>query len=240
MMAATDRVVLDPLPFQLELASLKQTLHVRPGGQAEQELHRLVDIAQSIAQPKAIYKLAFIDAKEDQAVLLDGIRFTSRVLRVNLDTAQRVFAYVATSGRELEAWADAQEDSLARFWADSINQAVLGAALKSFREHLTAQFAVNQLSGMNPGSLADWPLREQRPLFSLLGDVQAAIGVSLTPSLLMTPTKSVSGILFPSEETFASCQLCPREACPNRRAAYDPALFGRKYAKAGNQKREAG
>jgi Vitamin B12 dependent methionine synthase, activation domain len=229
MITATDRVVLDPLPFQLEFTSLQQALHIRPGSEAEQDLRRLVDIAESIARPKAIYKLAFIDTKEDQAVVLDGIRFTSRVLRVNLDTAQRVFAYVATSGLELEAWADAQEDFLARFWADSINQAVLGAALKSFREFLTAQFAVSQLSAMNPGSLADWPLREQRPLFSLLGDVQAAIGVSLTPSLLMTPTKSVSGILFPSEETFASCQLCPREACPNRRAAYDPMLFEKRY-----------
>jgi len=229
MTAATDRVVLDPLPFQVDFTALQQSLHIRQGSEAEADLHRMTDVAQSIARPKAIYKLAFIDAKEDQAVLLDGIRFTSRVLRVNLDTAQRVFAYVATSGRELEAWADAQGDSLARFWADSINQAVLGAALKSFREHLTAQFAVSQLSAMNPGSLADWPLREQRPLFGLLGDVRAAIGVTLTPSLLMTPTKSVSGILFPSEETFASCQLCPRETCPNRRAAYDAALFGRKY-----------
>jgi hypothetical protein len=230
MIIATERVILDPLAFQVELETLQQALHVRPDSEAEADLHHMVEAAQSLARPKAIYKLAFIDAKEDQAVVLDGIRFTSRVLRVNLDTAQRVFAYVATSGRELETWADAQKDSLARFWADSINQAVLGAALKSFREYLTAQFAVSQLSAMNPGSLADWPLREQRPLFGLLGDVHAAIGVTLTPSLLMTPTKSVSGILFPSEETFASCQLCPREACPNRRAAYDPALFGRKYA----------
>jgi hypothetical protein len=229
MMIATERVILDPLAFQVELTTLQQALHVRPDSEAEADLHRMVEAAQSLARPKAVYKLAFIDAKEDQAVVLDGIRFTSRVLRVNLDTAQRVFAYVATSGRELETWADAQEDFLARFWADAINQAVLGAALKSFREYLTAQFAVSQLSAMNPGSLADWPLREQRPLFGLLGDVQAAIGVTLTPSLLMTPTKSVSGILFPSEETFASCQLCPREACPNRRAAYDPELFAKRY-----------
>jgi hypothetical protein len=39
----------------------------------------------------------------------------------------------------------------------------------------------------------------------------------------------VSGILFPTEETFASCQLCPREDCPNRRAPYDAELFERKY-----------
>ena len=56
MTAATDRVVLDPLPFQLELATLELALHIRPGSEAEQELRRLVDIAQSIARPKAFYK----------------------------------------------------------------------------------------------------------------------------------------------------------------------------------------
>ena len=45
---------------------------------------------------------------------------------------------------------------------------------------------------MNPGSLADWPMREQRPLFGLLGDTDAAIGVELMESYLMRPTKSVS------------------------------------------------
>ena len=103
--------------------------------------------------------------------------------------------------------------------------------LGGLRAHLSERFAVPQLMVMNPGSLADWPLREQRALFRLLGDVEAAVGVTLTPSLLMTPTKSVSGIFFPSEETFASCQLCPREACPNRRAPYDPELFAKKYAR---------
>jgi hypothetical protein len=88
---------------------------------------------------------------------------------------------------------------------------------------------VATLSTMNPGSLADWPLAQQRVLFALLGNTEAAIGVSLTPSLLMTPTKSVSGIAFPTEGSFASCQLCPRKACPNRRAPYDPGLKERKY-----------
>ncbi len=225
-----DSVILDPLPFHVELAPLRQALRIREGSSAEQDLARLVDAAVAVARPRAIYRLAFIDAREDEAVVLEGIRFTSRVLRVNLDAINRVFAYVGTSGRELEAWANAPSDLLARFWADAINQAVLKAALMGFRQHVAEQFAVSQLSAMNPGSLADWPLREQRPLFALLGDVQGAIGVELTPSLLMTPTKSSSGILFPSEETFASCQLCPREACPNRRAVYDPGLFKRKYA----------
>ncbi len=46
----------------------------------------------------------------------------------------------------------------------------------------------------------------------------------------MLPTKSVSGILFPTEHDFASCQLCQRGDCPNRRARYDPELLEARYA----------
>jgi hypothetical protein len=40
----------------------------------------------------------------------------------------------------------------------------------------------------------------------------------------MLPTKSVSGIFFPTETSYENCQLCPRENCPNRRAEYNKAL----------------
>jgi hypothetical protein len=74
---------------------------------------------------------------------------------------------------------------------------------------------------MSPGSLKDWDLNGQRPLFSVLGDVKGSVGVYLTESLLMIPAKSLSGIFFPTEIPFYSCQLCPRENCPSRRAKYN-------------------
>ena len=86
-----------------------------------------------------------------------------------------------------------------------------------------------KLSRMNPGSLPDWPLSEQKPLFAVLGEGPAKIGVQLKDSFLMVPVKTVSGIFFPAEEKFESCQLCPREKCPGRRAPYDPELYDRKY-----------
>jgi hypothetical protein len=82
---------------------------------------------------------------------------------------------------------------------------------------------------MNPGSLTDWPLDEQRQLFDLLGDTQELAGVCLTESLLMLPTKSVSGILFETESRFESCQLCPRVRCRARGAPYEPGLMESKY-----------
>jgi hypothetical protein len=80
---------------------------------------------------------------------------------------------------------------------------------------------------MSPGSLKDWPITEQKILFSSLGDVESAVGVRLTGSFLMIPRKSVSGIYFPTEIPFLSCQLCPREKCPSRQAAYDRKLVAK-------------
>ncbi len=80
---------------------------------------------------------------------------------------------------------------------------------------------------MDPGSGdADlWPIEQQKELFSVLGDVEARIGVRLTDSMLMVPTMSVSGIVFPTEAEFASCQVCHREGCPRRTAPFDEAVW---------------
>ena len=61
----------------------------------------------------------------------------------------------------------------------------------------------------------------QKELFEILGGpefVRDAIGVTYSDSWLMTPTKSMSGILFESETVYENCQHCPLERCPNRRA----------------------
>jgi hypothetical protein len=226
-----ETIIIDPLTFALDVPALGAKLRIRADRMPE--LTDLAAEATAIARPKALYKLAFIEAKGEDTVTAAGFTFTSRVLRVNLDKLHRFFAFVGTAGRELEAWADSKQDMLTHFYADAINEAVLHAAMMNFISQLTAQYQLAATAAMNPGSLTDWPLREQRVLFALLGDVRSAVGVELTDSLLMVPRKSVSGILFVAEETFASCQLCPRHDCPNRRAPYDAGLFERKYAETG-------
>lgn len=225
-----DSVVLNHLPYTLDIPRLLSSLRVREGSGRETEVRKLIAEAEAIAMPRAVYRLAFIDDRGSDFIVADGRKFESRILRVNLDGLHRVFAYVCTSGQELATWVQGQQDMLAQFYADMISEMILYGAMASLIQHLTEVYALGQTSVMNPGSLADWPLEQQSPLFDLLGDVQAAIGVELTPSMLMLPRKSASGILFPSAETFASCQMCPRSDCPNRRAAYDAGLFDRKYA----------
>jgi hypothetical protein len=194
------------------------------------ELRQLVAEAEPIGRPKALYGVARVESKAERSVVIDGIELVSRVLRVNLEPVHRVFPFVATCGTELEDWSKSVGDRiLHRFWADAIKEAALRTAVAVMREHMAAHCHPGKLAHMSPGSLADWPLRQQRPLFALLGDPQQAIGVRLTDSLLMVPIKSVSGIVFPTEVTFESCQLCPMRRCPNRRAPYDSDLYQQRY-----------
>ena len=224
-----DQIVLDNISFQPKLDSLMKALHIKEGSSFAAKLEDIAADAQAIAKPKAVYKIAFIESKGDDHVVVDGITLTSRVLRVNLEQVHRVFPYVATCGTEMDEWSSSIDDMLQIYWADTIKEMALRSAMQALSEHLQDRFRPGRMSRMSPGSLADWPLQEQRKLFALLGNPKDAIGVELTESLIMVPLKSVSGICFPTESGFASCQLCPREDCPGRRAPYDATLYDRKY-----------
>ena len=225
-----DFTLLDNIPFTPDLPALKQELHIRPGSATEKDLETLVEQGSSLARPKAFYKPVYIDSRNGDTLILGGIPFTSRVLSVNLANVHRVFACVFTCGREIDDWAEALDDMLARFWADRLMIHALMAAHQAMEAHLAQHYHPGSISSMNPGSLEDWPLTQQKALFSLLGDTRALLGVELTDSYLMVPKKSVSGIIFPTEVGFQSCMLCPREGCPGRRAPYQPELAHDKYA----------
>jgi hypothetical protein len=224
-------LILDKIPFQIDIEQLWKSLRIKEGSEYVGKLQRLVNEAQAIGKPKAFYKAAFIETKMDDQVVINGTVFTSRVLRVNLDKVYRVFPFVATCGVELEAWSSSIEDMLQKYWVDVIKEMALRKAIKHLQEHLIQHYSLVKMSRMNPGSLPDWPLQEQQPLFAILGKGTESIGIQLTDHCLMIPVKSVSGIWFPAEVSFENCRLCPREKCPGRRAPYDQGLFDRKYRK---------
>jgi hypothetical protein len=228
--ASTEPVVIDDIHFDPDRDRLMRKLRIKEGTSYVGQLNSLIDEARAIARPRAMYRMAYIDERHEDDVVIDGITFESRVLRINLEDAHRVFAYVATCGTELQEWMSAQDDMLVQYYADVISEQALRAAQAVLEERLIQGHGLGRTSTMSPGSLAEWSIRQQRPLFELLGDPEETIGVRLTDSMLMVPSKSISGVRFPVETTFESCQLCPRERCPSRRAPYDPNLYQERFA----------
>jgi hypothetical protein len=224
-----EAVILDQVPFRVDVEDLKKKLCVREGTEMVGTLEGMVREAEKIARPKVCYRVAYVDSKGEDHFIIEGIQFTSRVMRINLDKVFRTFPYVATCGLEMEEWSKSVDGIVEQYWAEEIKIRAVRGTIRYLQEYLTDRYQPGQLSRMNPGSLPDWPLSEQGPLFDLLGSGPAAIGVKLKESFLMTPIKSVSGIWFPTEDKFENCQLCERQNCPGRRAPYEPGLMERKY-----------
>ncbi|MEN6446204.1 MAG: vitamin B12 dependent methionine synthase [Syntrophaceae bacterium] len=224
-----NRIILDDIPFEVDEPGLAGLLKIRPGSRSADEFSGILREARSVARPKAAFVVSSVDKLSGEAVAIGGVTFTSRVLRVNLEHATISYPFVATCGQEIEEWSQQLNGMLHSFWADSIKLMALGCALGHFEAYLKEKTGIHGFSSMNPGSLPDWPIQEQAPLFEILGDAAAAIGVRLTGSMVIMPLKSVSGIQFISGDGFVNCSLCPREGCKGRRAPYDASLYGARY-----------
>jgi len=212
--------ILNHIPVRLPLGEIRRQLHLDKDKRWE-EVQTLIEAAKPLIAPKAAYKVSYINQKLEHAVDIDGTRFTSRVLRKNLEEVERVFPYVITIGDKLKEKGSESKDLIKEYYFDVIGNIALSATRKFVEKQLQSRYGLDGMSSMSPGSLSDWPIEEQKPLFSLFGEEATPVGVKLTQHLLMLPAKSISGIYFPTEVSFFSCQLCPRDKCPGRKAAYD-------------------
>jgi hypothetical protein len=220
-------VLLQDIPFSLDAEPLMKELRIRPETDNAKAFAELLDRVADVGRPKALYEVSTIDARADDSVVLDGVRLTSRALRRNLDQVERVFPYVTTCGTEADSLTTPDDDMVQSLWLWTIKEALLRVARDHIHDHLTTRYRMTHVAAMHPGSGdADvWPIEQQVELFSILGDVEALIGVKLTDSMLMIPTMSVSGVIFPTETEFETCQVCHREDCPRRKAPFDEAVW---------------
>ena len=219
--------ILDAIPVVLEREEAAQRLGLPSQGPRGELLDGALTRARELIQPRACFRTSYVYEKGEDTVKVGSVTFKSRILRVNLEKADKVFPYVITLGDGLDRAGEAAADMLQKYYLDQLGNLALGQAQEYLLTHLREKYGLGKVSRMNPGSLTDWPLEEQQQLFALLGpeEVRDSLGVSLTSSFLMRPMKSVSGIVFPTEKTFKSCQLCPREDCPGRQAPYNEKLL---------------
>jgi hypothetical protein len=220
------------IPFTLDAAELAQKMKIR--GSLFEEFEGLVAQAAAVACPKVLWREAYVETLSDGTATIDGVLFQSDVLRHNLTGIGRVFAYVATCGREVDGLLAGKNDFVLSAWLHFIKLELLTFCLPALRGVIRQQFGMERLSAMNPGSGDEdvWTIDQQVGLFSLFGDVEAQVGVRLTESYLMVPDVSVSGILFAADRAYQNCQLCRREHCPNRSAPFDAVLWAEVQAKA--------
>lgn len=228
---ATDKndapVVIDDIPFDIDPAAAMKRAGIPAGTPDEQRFGSVMNKFAMVARPRALYRVCYIEGRGEDRVAIGGAVFRSRALRRNLEGINRVFPYVVTCGAEADAFATDGGDILDEFRLDALRELLLKSAAAGLKTLLESRYGLAGSSSMSPGSgdVSLWPIEQQRDLFALLGDVEGLVGVRLTESCLMLPTKSLSGIRFPTAVDFESCRLCRREVCRDRKAPFDADLW---------------
>jgi len=221
---------LNPIPFQINTEKLFKLLCIKKADDpCADRILELAGMAQEIARPKALYRLCRFEKQTADAVNVENVTLSSRVLRVNLEPVHRVFVGLSTCGSEILQLMNVATDMLERYWVDVMMEMALRAADQALDAHIQLTYQPGPLSSMCPGSIEDWPITEQKPLFDIIGNQAREIGVTLSGSMLMEPIKSLSRVIFPSESRFQSCQLCPMDRCTSRKVPYDPEQMATRY-----------
>jgi len=219
-------LMLESTPLPKVLAdSIKERWYI---DEEDDSVDELFEKAASISNACVFLRPAQVESVTEDCVVLGSQTFISSLVAQKLHTPEMtVVGYVATCGRTLyEARKDYEDDVfLAAVWEDIcasylhlVHDMLLDYLPKNY---FPAKDGKKMFASINPGSLQSWPIRAQKDLFAFLGEEGVNLtGVELTDSMLMLPTKSNSGIFFPTDQPYENCMHCPKINCPGRRAPY--------------------
>ncbi len=193
-----EKKVITEIPFVIDLEVLNEKMKLRNNKRMLETLEDLIKQAEAVAKPKGIYIEALIEECEEDYIVIGGTKFNSKNLAENVKGVNKVFPYVITSGVEVEELTKEIDDLLDQFLFDGIKTEILLCATNFISQEIKSKYGYKEITYEIPGSLEGWDMIEQRELFALFGDVEGSIGVKLSDSNLMYPSKSVSGIYFGS------------------------------------------
>lgn len=219
--------ILQEFDFSVPIGTLAAKCRAEDGTEEYDRLVELLASATAVGRPKALVVAAAVEDVDARTVRVGGVEIVSPFVREKLLQSPVAHAYLLTCGREVDEWSKTLTDFVDAFYVDELKKLWLGCADRAVREEVRGRLPPGaRLASLNPGSLPHWPTEGQRELFGILGDTEGAVGVRLTESCLMLPSKSVSGLLFSDRSGHVNCAMCPRKDCPNRRATDDLGRLG--------------
>lgn len=187
------------------------------------EIERQLQLGQPLLRPKAMYSLYRVEARRARELTLGTVTIQGKIAEF-LAPADHIVVFAATVGVEItqrSSAASSAGDSVASWVFDALGSCAAEAAANALSLHLRRRFPLDGAVSerFSPG-YCGMQLSQQAALFKLID--ATAIGVSLQDTMLMQPTKSVSGLLgISAAGAFAKgnspCERCNDVNCPMRR-----------------------
>lgn len=191
-----------------------------PDENIKKQIYSVIDELKTLITPKVCFRFCDIYIDGDE-IDFGTFKVTSKNLSKNLKNCDKAVLFSATIGIETDR-------IIAKYIRISPSLAVIAQAVGTVLVESLCDTLCGKISDelekdglflrprFSPG-YGDFKLECQKEIFAIL-ECSKKIGVSLTDSLIMTPSKSVSGVLGVSREATCrkndSCEACnKRETC---------------------------
>ena len=152
-------------------------------------------------------------------IRLAGSTFNpGRTICINLKGSERVVCFLCTAGDGITKWANdtMEKDPLKFYMIDMLGSLAVDSAMDIIQSGIEQDILRNGHTITNrysPG-YCGWKLVEQKDLFSVFPE--GFCNIELTPSSLMLPIKSISGIIgtgIHAEKRAYACEICDAKNC---------------------------
>lgn len=153
-----------------------------------------IALVEKTVNPKTLYRIFDCVVTEDE-MIVEGMHFKSRRLAETLKDCKRVVIFGATLGTECDRLIKtASATDIARAMAIQCTSAAkIEEVCDNLELQIKAEHGVSLRQRYSPGYF-DLDITEQKKLFSLL-ELTKRIGLTLTDTMEMLPTKSVTAII---------------------------------------------
>jgi len=194
-----------------------------PAARIEERVARIMAEAQPCLQPRGVYSVYKVAIQTAHSLQMASTSISGKIGDY-LAPSDRVAVFAVTVGEEISQLADSAArggDALASLVIDAVGSWAVESAADALMIHLSRLLQEGQALTLrySPG-YCGMDIGQQCKLFQL---VQAgSVGVTLLPSMLMHPLKSISGLvgLAPKESVSvyrSPCDHCQRVGCHMRR-----------------------
>lgn len=194
-----------------------------PSARIAEHIEQVVTQARSSLRPRGVYIVYPVTQQTEDSLQLGAVTISGKIGEF-LRQSDRIAVFVVTVGAEisrLAAVAAKNGDAFSAWIMDALGSWAAESAADALMQRIRRHLAQGQELTLrySPG-YCGMSIAQQRNVFELLP--ADAVEVTLTPSMLMRPLKSISGLvgLAPKEvvsQYHSPCELCPRARCPMRR-----------------------
>ena len=190
-----------------------------------QSMNESFDELTQIAERKSIFQIYDLNVKDENMLVIGNIEICSRNLQTNLKDCEQVVLFAATLGTEVDRLL--RKMQVVDMAKAVVMQACAATLLEEYCDELQKGIAKQMQEQrkyvrprFSPG-YGDFSISHQKDFLSLL-NTPKAIGVSMTESYMLTPTKSVTAVIGISEiQTDCgsnTCENCKKTDCTYRRS----------------------